>query len=228
VTTRRVLRIFIPSTAVDLRDYRDKVRDAVLGLGYLPIAMETFSALSGQPASVCDGGRGGRGHLHRGSAPEKAVAANQPGARHRNPSQAVWAQSSPVASVRNSPNELIPASEHQSLQQKAVAANQPDRNLSQALCAHSPSAASVRNPPNEPIPKNEHPSPKAPAARPGNPRPAANAMIFIGCCVHGHRPVHPRDKMYFPVPITGPRANARMVRRRRPEVLSTVSRKACG
>jgi tetratricopeptide (TPR) repeat protein len=53
VATRPVLRIFISSTAVDLRDYRDKVRDAVLRLEDLPIAMETFSAQSGQPASEC-------------------------------------------------------------------------------------------------------------------------------------------------------------------------------
>ncbi len=51
--TRPVLRIFISSTAVDLRDYREKVRDAVLSLKGLPIAMETFSAQSGQPASEC-------------------------------------------------------------------------------------------------------------------------------------------------------------------------------
>ncbi len=51
--TRPVLRIFISSTAVDLRDYREKVRDAVLRLEELPIAMETFSAQSGQPASEC-------------------------------------------------------------------------------------------------------------------------------------------------------------------------------
>jgi hypothetical protein len=48
-----VLRIFISSTAADLREYRDKVRDAVLRLESLPIAMETFSAQSGQPASEC-------------------------------------------------------------------------------------------------------------------------------------------------------------------------------
>lgn len=47
------LRVFISSTAVDLREYRDKVRDAVLRLEGLPIAMETFSAHSGQPASEC-------------------------------------------------------------------------------------------------------------------------------------------------------------------------------
>jgi hypothetical protein len=55
VATRPVLRIFITSTAVDLRDYREKVRDAVLRLEGLPIAMETFSAQSGQPASECIG-----------------------------------------------------------------------------------------------------------------------------------------------------------------------------
>lgn len=53
VATRPVLRIFISSTAVDLRDYREKVRDAVLRLENLPIAMETFSAQSGQPTSEC-------------------------------------------------------------------------------------------------------------------------------------------------------------------------------
>lgn len=51
--TRPVLRIFISSTAVDLIDYREKVRDAVLRLEGLPIAMETFSAKSGQPAGEC-------------------------------------------------------------------------------------------------------------------------------------------------------------------------------
>ena len=53
MATRPVLRIFISSTAVDLRDYREKVRDAVLRLEGLPIAMETFSAQSGDPASEC-------------------------------------------------------------------------------------------------------------------------------------------------------------------------------
>jgi tetratricopeptide (TPR) repeat protein len=53
VATRPVLKIFISSTAVDLRDYREKVRDAVLRLEGVPIAMETFSAQSGQPASEC-------------------------------------------------------------------------------------------------------------------------------------------------------------------------------
>lgn len=42
--TRPVRRIFISSTAIDLVDARNKVRDAVLRLENLPIAMETFSA----------------------------------------------------------------------------------------------------------------------------------------------------------------------------------------
>jgi hypothetical protein len=52
VETRPVLRIFISSTAIDLRDYLDKVRDAVLRLEDLPIAMETFSAQSGVGESI--------------------------------------------------------------------------------------------------------------------------------------------------------------------------------
>lgn len=48
-----VLRIFISSTAVDLLGYREKVRDAILRLEHLPIAMETFSARSGQPVAEC-------------------------------------------------------------------------------------------------------------------------------------------------------------------------------
>ena len=53
MATRPVLRIFISSTAVDLIDYREKVVEAVLRLESLPVAMETFSAMSGQPASEC-------------------------------------------------------------------------------------------------------------------------------------------------------------------------------
>jgi hypothetical protein len=52
-STRPVLRIFISSTAVDLLTYREKVRDAVLRLENLPIAMETFSAMQGQPVAEC-------------------------------------------------------------------------------------------------------------------------------------------------------------------------------
>src|SRR5271165_6668055 len=51
--TRPVLRIFISSTAIDLTAYRNKVRDAVLRLDNLPIAMETFSARGGEPATEC-------------------------------------------------------------------------------------------------------------------------------------------------------------------------------
>jgi tetratricopeptide (TPR) repeat protein len=53
VDTRPVLRIFISSTAVDLTSYREHVRDAVLRLENLPIQMETFSAMSGQPVAEC-------------------------------------------------------------------------------------------------------------------------------------------------------------------------------
>ena len=51
--TRPILRIFISSTAVDLTSYREHVRDAVLRLKNLPIQMETFSAMSGQPVAEC-------------------------------------------------------------------------------------------------------------------------------------------------------------------------------
>src|SRR5258707_5697169 len=51
--TRPVLRIFISSTAIDLREYRDQVRDAVLKLEDLQMAMETFPALGGEPAQEC-------------------------------------------------------------------------------------------------------------------------------------------------------------------------------
>jgi tetratricopeptide (TPR) repeat protein len=50
---RPVLRIFISSTAIDLKSYRDKVRDAVLRMEELPIAMETFSGKGGSPAEEC-------------------------------------------------------------------------------------------------------------------------------------------------------------------------------
>lgn len=53
MATRPILRIFISSTAVDLTSYRDHVRDAVLRLEDLPIQMETFSAMPGQPVAEC-------------------------------------------------------------------------------------------------------------------------------------------------------------------------------
>jgi hypothetical protein len=61
VATRPVRRIFISSTAFDLREHRDRVRDAVLRLENLPVAMETFSARSGQPAGAGLRGSGSRG-----------------------------------------------------------------------------------------------------------------------------------------------------------------------
>jgi hypothetical protein len=63
-SARQALRIFISSTAIDLKGYRDKVREAIPGLGnHLPIAMETFSAFGG-----------GCGDL-RGGAPVRLCAA---------------------------------------------------------------------------------------------------------------------------------------------------------
>jgi tetratricopeptide (TPR) repeat protein len=53
VDTRPILRIFISSTATDLTSYREHVRDAVLRLKNLPIQMETFSSMAGQPAVDC-------------------------------------------------------------------------------------------------------------------------------------------------------------------------------
>jgi tetratricopeptide (TPR) repeat protein len=50
---RPVHRIFISSTAVDLLGYREKVRDAILRLEHLPVAIETFSAQAGQPVAEC-------------------------------------------------------------------------------------------------------------------------------------------------------------------------------
>src|ERR1017187_10787753 len=52
-TFKHALRIFISSTAIDLKGFREHVRDALLGLNNQPIAMETFSALGGEPASEC-------------------------------------------------------------------------------------------------------------------------------------------------------------------------------
>lgn len=51
--THPILRIFISSTATDLTSYREHVRDAVLRLKNLPIQMETFSAMPGQPVTEC-------------------------------------------------------------------------------------------------------------------------------------------------------------------------------
>lgn len=48
-----VLRIFLSSTAIDLQEHRRKVADAVLRLGELPVAMETFGARPAEPVAVC-------------------------------------------------------------------------------------------------------------------------------------------------------------------------------
>ena len=53
VAKRPVLRISISSAAVDLIDHRDRVVEAVLRPETLPVAMEAFSAMSGQPVNAC-------------------------------------------------------------------------------------------------------------------------------------------------------------------------------
>lgn len=52
-SNQRGLRIFLSSTALDLTAHREKAREAILRLGNLPVAMETFSAQPGVPASEC-------------------------------------------------------------------------------------------------------------------------------------------------------------------------------
>jgi class 3 adenylate cyclase/tetratricopeptide (TPR) repeat protein len=52
--TRPVIRIFIANLAIDVVSYRDTIRDAVLRLENLPVAMETFSAQPGQPSNEAD------------------------------------------------------------------------------------------------------------------------------------------------------------------------------
>jgi tetratricopeptide (TPR) repeat protein len=50
---RKVLRVFLSSTATDMSACREKVRDTVLQLQQLPIGMETFTALPTVPAADC-------------------------------------------------------------------------------------------------------------------------------------------------------------------------------
>jgi tetratricopeptide (TPR) repeat protein len=50
---RKVLRVFLSSTAIDMAACREKVRDTVLQLEQLPIGMETFTALPSLPAADC-------------------------------------------------------------------------------------------------------------------------------------------------------------------------------
>ena len=52
-TTTPVYRIFLSSTAIDLREHRQKVSDAVMRLGDHPVAMESFGAKPNEPVEVC-------------------------------------------------------------------------------------------------------------------------------------------------------------------------------
>jgi tetratricopeptide (TPR) repeat protein len=52
-TTTSVYRIFLSSTAIDMVEHRKKVIDAILRMGDLPVAMETFGALPNEPVEVC-------------------------------------------------------------------------------------------------------------------------------------------------------------------------------
>ncbi|UCH93963.1 MAG: DUF4062 domain-containing protein, partial [Candidatus Aminicenantes bacterium] len=52
-TTTSVYRIFLSSTAIDMKEHRKKVIDAILRMGDLPVAMETFGALPNEPVEVC-------------------------------------------------------------------------------------------------------------------------------------------------------------------------------
>jgi len=52
-TTGSVYRIFLSSTAIDMVEHRKKVIDAILRMGDLPVAMETFGALPNEPVEVC-------------------------------------------------------------------------------------------------------------------------------------------------------------------------------
>jgi tetratricopeptide (TPR) repeat protein len=48
-----ILRIFLSSTAIDMQEHRNKVSDAILRLGAIPVAMETFGAMPKEPAEAC-------------------------------------------------------------------------------------------------------------------------------------------------------------------------------
>jgi hypothetical protein len=52
-TTTPVYRIFLSSTAIDMKDHRQKVSDAIMRLGDLPVAMETLGARPNEPVEVC-------------------------------------------------------------------------------------------------------------------------------------------------------------------------------
>ncbi|MCP4608376.1 MAG: DUF4062 domain-containing protein [Planctomycetes bacterium] len=48
-----IYRIFLSSTAIDMKDHRKKVSDAIMRLGDLPVTMETFGARPNEPVEVC-------------------------------------------------------------------------------------------------------------------------------------------------------------------------------
>ena len=52
-TTTSVYRIFLSSTAIDMVEHRKKVTEAILRMGDLPVAMETFGASTNEPVEVC-------------------------------------------------------------------------------------------------------------------------------------------------------------------------------
>lgn len=51
--SRPVLKVFISSTSTDLRQHREKARDIVLALGFMPIMMENFPAMDANAVKVC-------------------------------------------------------------------------------------------------------------------------------------------------------------------------------
>jgi hypothetical protein len=46
-------KVFLSSTAIDLKAHREKVRDAIHKMGDLPVAMEFFGAQPSTPVAVC-------------------------------------------------------------------------------------------------------------------------------------------------------------------------------
>jgi hypothetical protein len=48
-----IFRIFLSSTAIDMQEHRQKVSDAILRLGDLPVGMGTFGAMPNDPVDVC-------------------------------------------------------------------------------------------------------------------------------------------------------------------------------
>jgi tetratricopeptide (TPR) repeat protein len=52
-TTTPLYRVFLSSTAIDLKDHREKVKNAILKMGDLPVAMEFFGAQPSEPVEAC-------------------------------------------------------------------------------------------------------------------------------------------------------------------------------